>query len=203
MFPRIQSFTDSCEGGQELEKVNWSFQENFYFPESFGTPTGTTLVEVKPRFEFQQKDGYCCLNGIYHISAYVAFEPGQCEHHGISDWVSIEDLEMNGEHGYFEYAVPHSIELPADYNQSQKVPEFTITQIDPIVTNDKTLQINWAVDCAYERLVQPELAVEESSSSSSSSSSSHEVIESSEVTGKSKPFFLKELKETYSVYQVK
>ena len=194
-----------------MEKVNWSFQEVFYFPESFGTPTGTTLVDVKPRFEFQQNDGYCCLHGIYHISAYVTFEPGVCDHHGISEWVSIEDLEMNGENGYFEYAVPHSIELPPEYKQGQVTPELLISEIQPIVTDGKALQIKWNVDCAYEKdKVEEPIQLESSSSSSSSSSVSilpvtentdpaHTVSESLEP----KPFYLKDLKESYSVYQVK
>lgn len=201
-----------------MEKVNWSFQEVFYFPESFGTPKRTSLVEVKPQFVFQQNDGYCCLNGIYHISVNVSFEPGVCNHHAISEWVSIEDLDMNGENGYFEYAVPHSIELPPEYKQGQKFPELSISNIQPIITDDKTLKIQWDVDCSYEKEKKEELSPLESSSSSSSSSS--ESIQSLDETkpvndednaskqkvsdnSESKPFYLKDLKETYSVYQVK
>ncbi|MFX3674572.1 MAG: hypothetical protein ACE3JQ_09010 [Paenisporosarcina sp.] len=193
-----------------MEKVNWSFQEVFYFPESFGTPTGTTLVDVKPRFEFQQNDGYCCLNGIYHISANVSFEPGVCEHHGVSEWVSIEDLEMNGENGYFEYAVPHSIELPPEYKHGQISPEVSISDISPIVTNEKAIQIKWNVECTYEKDKVEELLTMESSSSSSSSveliEPVSERLESLEPVSESrepKPFYLKDLKESYSVYQVK
>lgn len=203
-----------------MEKVNWSFQEVFYFPESFGTPKGTTLVEVKPQFVFQQNDGYCCLNGIYHISASVLFEAGVCDHHAISEWVSIEDLEMKGESGYFEYAVPHSIELPPDYKDGQTFPELSISNILPIVTDENTLQIKWDVACSYEKEKKEE-RLESSSSSSSSSSSEHlaSIVESSESvqpvsdnsnskqkvsqSSESKPFYLKDLKETYSVYQVK
>lgn len=203
-----------------MEKVNWSFQEVFYFPESFGTPTRTSLVEVKPQFVFQQNDGYCCLNGIYHISVNVSFEPGVCDHHAISEWVSIEDLDMNGENGYFEYAVPHSIELPPEYKQGQKLPELAISNILPTVTDDKTLKIQWDVACAYEKEKKEELPPLESSSSSSSSESIQSLNESPEVTpsdqdenntsvqkasdnSEAKPFYLKDLKESYSVYQVK
>ena len=146
-----------------MEKVNWTFQEVFYFPETFGTPKRTSLVEVKPQFVFQQNDGYCCLNGIYHISVNVSFEPGVCNHHAISEWVSIEDLDMNGENGYFEYAVPHSIELPPDYKQGQKFPELSISNILPTVTDEKTLKIQWDVDCSYEKEKKEELAPLESS----------------------------------------
>ncbi len=204
-----------------MEKVNWSFQEVFYFPESFGTPKGTTLVEVKPQFVFQQNDGYCSLNGIYHISANVSFEPGVCDHHAISEWVSIEDLEMKGESGYFEYAVPHSIELPPDYKDGQTFPKFSISNISPLVTDEKTLQIKWDVACAYEKEKKEEqLPLESPSSSLSSSSESIESLtenadsiqpvsensDSKQTVGESsepRPFYLKDLKETYSVYQVK
>jgi hypothetical protein len=185
-----------------LENVNWSLQEVFYFPESFGTPKGTTQVKVRPQFEFQQNDGYCSLNGIYHISANVSFEPGVCDHHGTSEWVSIEDLEMNGESGYFEYAVPLSIELPPDYKHGNISPELSINDIQPFVTNEKALQIKWNVVCAYEKVIKVESLPEESSSSSSSSSSEAivEAVDSQEFV---QPFFLKDLKESYSVYQVK
>ena len=90
--------------------------------------------------------------------------------------------------------------------------------VRPTITDDKTLKIQWDVDCSYEKEKKEELSPLESSSSSSSSSS--ESIQSLDETkpvhdednaskqkvsdnSESKPFYLKDLKETYSVYQVK
>ncbi|MCZ8536190.1 hypothetical protein M9R32_03145 [Paenisporosarcina quisquiliarum] len=183
-----------------MNQVNWKLQEVFYFPESFGVPTNAARIEVKPQVEFQQVKGVCSLYGIYHISAHVGFQPGECAHHGTSEWVSIEDLDMNGENGYFEYAVPLFVELPPTYVHGNVEPEIHLSDVNAFVTDENALKVEWNVTCTYE-LPEPQ----ESSSvevitapANSTSEESPEVKENVDL-----PFFLRDLKDAYSVYEVK
>ena len=184
-----------------MNQVNWNLQEEFYFPESFGVPCNTPKVEVKPQVEFQQLNGVCSLHGVYHIAANVDFQPGDCEHHGTSEWTSIEDLDLNGETGYFEYAVPLFVELPPTYVHGDVKPEIQLSDVKSTVTDNKTLKVEWNVTCSYEAFLPPE----ESSSSSSSSADELIFIEEPPVVEEesSLPFFLRELKDSYTVYEVK
>ena len=187
-----------------MNQVNWQLQEVFYFPESFGVPTGASRIEVKPQVEFQEVKGVCSLYGIYHIAANVSFQPGECEHHGTSEWISIEDLDVSGENGYFEYAVPLFVELPPTYVHGNKIPEIELSDIKANVTDQNALKVEWQVTCSYEKPVERESSSIESSSSPShklESPTSEEKVPSKEDM--ELPFFLRGLKDAYSVYEVK
>ncbi|WP_075619964.1 hypothetical protein [Paenisporosarcina indica] len=188
-----------------MNQVNWNLQEEFYFPKSFGLPCNAPKVEVKPQVEFQQLNGVCSLHGVYHIAANVDFQPGEHEHHGTSEWTSIEDLDLNGETGYFEYAVPLFVELPPTYVHGNVKPEIQLSDVKSSVTKDKTLKVEWNVTCSYEKPQPPESSSVESSSSSSSSAEEMIFIEESPVVEEEStlPFFLRDLKDSYSVYEVK
>lgn len=183
-----------------MNQVNWKLQEVFYFPESFGVPTNASLIEVKPQVEFQQVKGVSSLYGIYHIAAHVAFQPGECEHHGTSEWVSIEDLDMNGENGYFEYAVPLFVELPPNYVHGKVEPEIHLSDVNASVTDEKTLKVEWSVTCSYE-LPEPResSSVEVFTEPVNSTSEENPVVKENIAL----PFFLSDLKDGYSVYEVK
>lgn len=189
-----------------MNEVNWNLQEVFYFPESFGVPCNKPRVEVKPQVEFQQLNGVCSLFGVYHIQAHVDFQPGECEHHGTSEWTSIEDLDLNGETGYFEYAVPLFVELPPTYVHGNVKPEINLSDVKSSVTEEKTLKVEWNVTCLYEKPQPPESSSVESSSSSSSSSPDELVFDEDPPVVKEDvtlPFFLQDLKDSYSVYEIK
>ena len=187
-----------------MNQVNWQLQEVFYFPESFGVPTGTSRIEVKPQVEFQDVKGVCSLYGIYHIAANVEFQQGECEHHGTSEWISIEDLDVSGDNGYFEYAVPLFVELPPTYvHGNNKIPEIELSDVKAHVTDQNALKVEWQVTCSYEKPVE-----QESLSLEVDSYSNEGELPTSEEKPPSKedmelPFFLRGLKDAYSVYEVK
>ena len=185
-----------------MNQVNWNLKEVFYFPESFGVPTSAQRIEVKPQVEFQQVNGVSSLYGIYHIAANVTFTPGESEHHGTSEWISIEDLDVSGENGYFEYAVPLFVELPPTYVHGNKLPEIKLSDVQANVTDEKALKVEWQVTCSYEKPL-----VRESSSIVSNSSTAVELPTSEEKTATKEdvdlPFFLRGLKDAYSVYEVR
>lgn len=183
-----------------MNQVNWKLQEVFYFPESFGVPTNAPRIEVKPQVEFQQVNGVCSLYGIYHIAANVAFQPGESQHHGTSEWISIEDLDVNGENGYFEYAVPLFIELPPTYVHGNVMPKINLSDVNAHVTDEQTLKVEWNVTCEYDSYKPRE-------SSSVEVYTIPENFTSEDIPmGKDNaalPFFLRGLKDGYSVYEVK
>lgn len=187
-----------------MNQVNWQLQEVFYFPESFGVPTSASRIQVKPQVEFQQVNGVSSLYGIYHIAANVGFQPGECEHHGTSEWISIEDLDINGDNGYFEYAVPLFVELPPTYVHGNRQPEIELSDVKAHITDENALKVEWKVTCSYEKPPERESSTLESSSSSSSS---HESSNSEERPVSKEdadlPFFLRGLTDAYSVYEVK
>ncbi len=181
-----------------MNQVNWNLKEVFYFPESFGVPTSAQRIEVKPQVEFQQVNGVSSLYGIYHIAANVTFTPGESEHHGTSEWISIEDLDVSGENGYFEYAVPLFVELPPTYVHGNKLPEIELSDVQANVTDEKALKVEWQVTCSYEKPLVRE---------SSNNSAAIELPTSEEKTATKEdvdlPFFLRGLKDAYSVYEVR
>ncbi len=59
-----------------MEKKQWSMQENFYFPEHAGVPTGVQSVTVTPRYTEERTEDAVRLTGIYHIAANVEFDEG-------------------------------------------------------------------------------------------------------------------------------
>ena len=211
-----------------MNQVNWSLQEEFYFPKSFGVPCSTPRVEVKPQVEFQQSNGVCSLYGVYHIAANVEFQPGECEHHGTSEWISIEDLDLNGESGYFEYAVPLFVELPPTYVHGNVQPEVHLSDVNAYVTEDRTLKVDWNVTCLYQPQPQESSSVESSYLIVLPDADEVPVVDVAVVEAEpveqvvqveqtalveqeepvvkeddSLPFFLRDLKDSYSVYEIK
>ena len=59
-----------------MEKKQWSMQEDFYFPEHAGVPTGVQSVTVTPRYTEERTEDAVRLTGIYHIAANVEFDEG-------------------------------------------------------------------------------------------------------------------------------
>jgi len=183
-----------------LNHVDWKVQEVFYFPESFGVPSSASRIDVKPQVEFQQLNGVCSLHGVYHIAANVAFQPGESQHHGTSEWISIEDLDVSGENGYFEYAVPLFVELPPTYVHGDVQPTIHLAEVHASVTDDQTLKVEWDVKVSYEPLQPPESPSVDSSSSNENSTNEESLVSKEDIV---LPFFLGSLKDEYSIFKVK
>ena len=96
-----------------MEKKQWSMQENFYFPEHAGVPTGVQSVTVTPRYTEERTEDAVRLTGIYHIAANVEFDEGSRAEEWDDSFILIDDVEVDGKDGYFEYAVPLNIDLPS------------------------------------------------------------------------------------------
>ncbi len=87
----------------------------FLFPGTCWRTNWGESVTVTPRYTEERTEDAVRLTGIYHIAANVEFDEG-CN--GSEEWddslILIDDVEVEGKDGYFEYAVPLNIDLPSN-----------------------------------------------------------------------------------------
>jgi hypothetical protein len=134
-----------------MEKKQWSMQENFYFPEHAGVPTGVQSVTVTPRYTEERTEDAVRLTGIYHIAANVEFDEELLQSGEWGDsFVFIEDVEVNGKDGYFEYAVPLNIDLPSI---AESPLDVVTTHATGKSDGQGTYGVVWNVECTYTEAV--------------------------------------------------
>lgn len=133
-----------------MEVKNWDVRERFLFPQSFGIPKRIKNVEVTPQYEQKDTEDVRKITGIYHIACHVEFEEGEHAHHATSEFTEIEDLDVQGEIGYFEYAVPMSVEISNSKIQPGSSPTLNVHDVDSKTTENAAIEITWSVKCEYE-----------------------------------------------------
>lgn len=137
-----------------MEVKAWDVKEQFLFPESFGVPKEIKTVEVTPQFEQNETGESIQISGIYHITCHVEFEEGEHAHHATSEFTQIEDLDVQGEIGYFEYAVPMSVEIAKDKIRTGSSPTLNVQHVNSNTTEHSSIEISWAVHCEYEAPIE-------------------------------------------------
>lgn len=123
-----------------MKEVKWQMQEHFSFPSHLGKVKEVSTFTVTPQWDKEELIDSVRLTGIYHITASVQFEQGECEQVGIF----IEDVDLDAQLAYFEYALPLEIDLPkAQYK------ELTVNIVDTNATAHKTggAEFVWDVQC--------------------------------------------------------
>ena len=86
------------------------------------------------------------LIGIYHISTNVMFEEGKRPENLVESVILIDDVEMKGNEGYFEYAVPLNIDLPGEAeNPLERYDEEHYVNPD----GQGSFGIIWDVECTF------------------------------------------------------
>lgn len=133
-----------------MEVKNWEVKEQFRFPQSFGIPKEIKTVKVTPQYEQSEVEDAIQIGGIYHITCYVRFEEGEHAHHGTGDFTQIEDLDVQGELGYFEYAVPMTVDISKQKIQAGSTPSLSVQNVNSKTTGQEGIEISWIVNCAYE-----------------------------------------------------
>jgi len=133
-----------------MERKQWSMQESFYFPEHAGVPTGVQSVTVTPRYTEERTEDAVRLTGIYHIAANVEFGEGPRAGEWDDSFILIDDVEVDGKDGYFEYAVPLNIDLPS---VAESPLEIVTTQATGKSDGQGTYGVVWNVECTYTEAV--------------------------------------------------
>ncbi|TQR16131.1 hypothetical protein [Psychrobacillus soli] len=133
-----------------MQAKNWDVKEQFLFPASFGVPKEIRTVAVTPQFEQSETAESIQIVGIYHITCHVEFEKGEHAHHATSEATQIEDLDVQGEVGYFEYAVPMSVEIAKDKIRAGSSPTLNVQHVNAKTTEHAAIEIAWSVHCQFE-----------------------------------------------------
>ncbi|WP_432358355.1 hypothetical protein [Sporosarcina sp. UB5] len=129
-----------------MKKLQWNMEEVFYFPENVGVPKDARLVKVKAGFTEKRSDDAVRLSGIYHIAAKVDFTEGQRSEAIPEDATFVDDVELDGATGYFEYAVPLYIDLPPEVEHPLHI---EATDIKSTFDGQGSFTVAWNVNCMY------------------------------------------------------
>jgi hypothetical protein len=149
-----------------MKKLQWNMEEVFYFPENIGVPKEARLVKVKAGFTEKRSEDAVRLSGIYHITAKLDFTEGQRSEGFPPEAVFVDDVELEGETGYFEYAVPLYIDLPPEVDNPLHI---EATDIKSTFDGQGGFTVAWNVNCRYGQASANETASDASASDASAS----------------------------------
>ncbi|MFJ3386464.1 valyl-tRNA synthetase [Lysinibacillus sp. NPDC086135] len=128
--------------------------ETFCFP-GYGSPTEIADVQIKPRWQTMQLEDSLRLMGIYHITAHVRFDFQDMKAFlDDEELVQINALDIQGDTGYFEYAVPLNVDLPKE----AAIEDLTVKDVRPKLTN-QMCQLEWTVTSIFNE-PEPAFALE-------------------------------------------
>ncbi len=142
-----------------MEKKQWAMQEDFTFLADTGVPVGAEMVKVTPIFTEERTEDAVRLTGIYHIAANVVFGEGEISEELSDSAILIDDVELEGLMGYFEYAVPLRIDLPPEVESPLQV---VATEPTSEWDGQGSFSVVWNVECSYNEalaLVEEPVAV--------------------------------------------
>ncbi|MDW0118115.1 hypothetical protein QTL97_14355 [Sporosarcina thermotolerans] len=155
-----------------MTKLQWDMKEVFYFPTDVGVPSSARVVKVKAGFTEKRSEDAVRLSGIYHIAAKVEFGEGQRAEMIPQEVVYVDDVEMDGQVGYFEYAVPLNIDLPPEVEHPLRV---EASDVNAHFDGQGALTIAWNVNCAH-GASNNEAAVENTKAEETASVQASEVV---------------------------
>lgn len=141
-----------------METMKWQMQETFAFPEHAGLPIGAQSIKITPGYTEKRTADATRLSGIYHIAVNLNFDEGQTVEKIPESAVFVGDVEVDGNTGYFEYAVPLNIDLPADVQGP-----LHVAAIDATCESDGQGSFNviWHVECLQQAKVEDVSGVQE------------------------------------------
>ncbi|WP_025783491.1 hypothetical protein [Sporosarcina sp. D27] len=126
-----------------MEPTQWTLTETFQFPAEYGKAVSAQEVKVTAGYTEHQTEDAVRLSGIYHVAANVGFDGEGKEATLDSDAILIDDVDVQDQSGYFEYAVPLLVDLPTSADG-----QLTATVIDAsaTATDDGSLAVMWTVE---------------------------------------------------------
>lgn len=133
-----------------MRNVQWQTKESFIFPSAIGIPTKLETVSVTPRFTIDRSADNLRMTGIYHLAANVEFDTEVSGEPATDSTILIEDVDLEGKLGYFEYAVPFNIDLPPEADDPLNM--ITLNTSHEIGENGE-LAIIWEVECTYKEVI--------------------------------------------------
>lgn len=134
-----------------MAKINWEMMTQFIFPEAYGIVEEVVSVQVIPRWQQSELEESLRLAGIYHIKATVKFNPKIKPDY--SEGTLIEHLDLKGDKGYFEYALPLEVDLPREKVAKDCRPELLVDDISFFVYDGSSCTFKWEVKCTFDEPV--------------------------------------------------
>ncbi|PIC87255.1 hypothetical protein CSV72_04590 [Sporosarcina sp. P20a] len=136
----------------------WTLQESFYFPAEYGAFAESAEVKVTPGFTEERTEEAIRLQGIYHIAANVVFDADKQVELATEDALVINDVEVENNKGYFEYAVPLNVDLPVELDGDL---QLEVQDIKTSPQEDGGLKLEWTVHLKQDKPVQEAVVIEE------------------------------------------
>lgn len=141
-----------------MKTLQWTMEEVFYFPEEIGVPEEGSAVKVNAGFSENRTEDAVRLTGIYHVAAQVNFAEGDRAAEISDEAVFVDDVELEGNSGYFEYAVPLYIDLPPEVKTPLTI---EATDVSARTSADGALAVKWNVTCTYGENAEEVVALNE------------------------------------------
>ena len=121
----------------------WEVEEVFTFPLELGCVKEEKKINIQVNWEAKKLMQVVHIRGIYHITAKVQF--GLERQVQSNTGTLIEHIDLEGDEGYFEYAIPFNLELP-----NGELKDLRVENIK--TTCQESLHIAWQVICVYDEL---------------------------------------------------
>lgn len=135
-----------------MPNINWEMMTQFIFPESVGIAEEVLSVNITPRWQQFETEESVRLTGIYHITATVRLNPNVQPVY--REGTLIEHLDLNGNEGYFEYAMPLEVDLPREKVAVGNEPALSVNNISYFVYDGSSCTFKWDVVCHFDETVE-------------------------------------------------
>lgn len=135
-----------------MAKINWEMMSQFIFPKEYGIVEEVVSVQVIPHWKQEETEESIRLTGIYHIKATLKFNPAIKPNY--SEGTFIEHIDLKGDEGYFEYAMPLEVDLPREKVAEGSRPELEVEGISFFVYDGSSCTFKWDVECFFEEPVK-------------------------------------------------
>lgn len=129
-----------------MKDITWEMDEHFFFPNDLGAVTEVQSLKISPQWVSAETNNSKRLDGIYHFAVKVAFNDAEAA--TLQKGAYIEELDLEQNVGYFEYALPFAIDLPDTAGQLDGVKVSVEGQKSAVL--DGGCQVKWHVRCQFE-----------------------------------------------------
>ncbi len=142
--------------GRGFFMQQWEMKETFTFPKQLGNVQENSKIVVEPKWHEEISEDSVVVRGIYVVKGNIQFDHVAREDE-IEEGIYIEHMDIEKDHGYFEYALPFSVDFPNDDIEAVSL-RINDIKVEP---NNGYCSCSWAVHCDVEKKVQAIAEVEE------------------------------------------
>lgn len=142
--------------GRGFFMQQWEMKETFTFPKQLGNVQENSKIVVEPKWHEEISEDSVVVRGIYVVKGNIQFDHVAREDE-IEEGIYIEHMDIEKDHGYFEYALPFSVDFPNDDIEAVSL-RINDIKLEP---NNGYCSCSWAVHCDVEKKVQAIVEVEE------------------------------------------